>query len=270
MKTNLLWLILFLTFNFNPVFSQEKIDRFTSILKGNTNKKINFDDWRKIESVSFYGGGSLLGLLTNDKESRSGVNPSGSLGLNFSSSKASFNIFYSYNDKETLDILNLGQLGNVLMNPNTSGQSFAFSALASLNSCMGLCFKTVIVDNNWRLDSTTTIDATPLMIKGGVYFKPFDFGVLTENDVQFIIKLQYANRSILGDFNNKKEHLINGDIFHIRGYNGLDMSFNLFINSVELYAQFSINDKAAPTIPGFSGNQFLLGVNISSDLIKMK
>lgn len=227
------------------------------------------DDFTNVTSVSVYGGGSLFGILTNDPESKSEVGPSGIIGLNFTSTRASYNLFYSYNDKEVKNINSIDALGSILMNPNTSGQSFSFGGTAALCKFGGICLSTVFVDNSWQIDSITTIDASPVMFKCGFYFSPFNFDVLTENSVQFIIKMQYAHRSILGDFSNTERQLYGVPYTH-RGYNGIDISANFYMNSVELFTQFSLNDQIEPVVTGFSGSQVVLGINLSSDLIKLK
>lgn len=262
-------LIISITFVHSYLHGQENLQRNIDLYTNSKTTNLSLKDLTKVSSFSVYGGGSLFGILTNDPESKADVGPSGSLGLNLATSRASYNLYYSYNDKEVFNITSVNALGSILMNPNTTGQSFSFAGTAALCKLGGLCLYSVVVDNTWQIDSFTTVDASPIMLKGGIYLSPFDFSILTENTAQFIIKLQYAHRSILGDFNNEARSFY-GQSYTNRGYNGFDVSLNFYINSIELFTQFSFNDQIDPVITGFSGTQILLGLNLSSDLIKLK
>jgi hypothetical protein len=183
------------------------------------------DNWFKIDSISLYGGGSLLGLVTSADDRDETASPSGSIGLNFASTRLSCNLYFSYNGRQDIEMNSLDRFGTTLMNPNTAGQSLSFTVLGSLHKNFGFSTGLLVVDNLWQLDSLTTLDASPFLLRIGGYVKPFEFP-LPNNIVNFTLNFHYTHRSILGDFGNNPQ-LIGTQMIERRGYNGIDISANI-------------------------------------------
>lgn len=243
-------------------------DAFTTANAKDKTTKEKIDEWTKVEEVYLYGGGSILGLVTASGKVNEAASPTGSIGINFKTKRLTCNLFFSYNSKQTVKVDSLYKLGNSLMNPNLGGQSFSFSVQGAINNYAGVYSSFHIADNTWKLNDSTAIDASPLILRFGLYVNPFRFN-LNDNTVKLTLNLNYTHRSILGDFNNG-DQLIQGNIISPRGYNGVDFSVNAYLNSVKIYVQFSANSKGNILIPGFSGSQVLFGIDIAGKLIKLK
>jgi len=270
MKTLLLCSLIFLC---NNAFGQSYVKNSYLTSDNNFQKERKWEDWLNVDSISIYGGGTILSLLTSQDSSKNAVSPSGSIGLNFRTPRISCNFYFSFNATRTIEIKSLEQFGSALMNPNSSGQSLNLEVTAQLFKRWGLYANLFVVDNNWQIDSSTLVESSPFVMKLGVYFSPFNFELIRENNVKFLVRISYTHREIMGDFNQKERTIENINIVP-RGYNGVDLSFNLVLNMVEMYVQFSRNDvlekKSQTHIPGFSGSQVAFGLNVSGDLLKLK
>ena len=161
----------------------------------------------------------------------------------------------------------IDRFGGALMTPNIAGQSFNFSLLARLHRYFGFTSEFIAADNIWQLDSLTTIDASPIIAKLGLYFRPFDFDIENKkNKIDFTLNFYFTHRAIQGDFNNDTRVIGEQEITP-RGYNGIDISANLYLNEVQLFFQVSSNSKGAFDIPGFTGTQVSIGLNVTGDFI---
>ncbi|WP_203258340.1 hypothetical protein [Hyunsoonleella ulvae] len=248
----------------NDTLGQVSDDDLEKFIK----KQRKHDAWLKIKSINLYGGGSLLGLVTADSDIEDATSPSGSLGVNFASERLSCNMYFSYNGRQSIEMNTLSQFGNSLMNPNIDGQSFTFSTLAQVSQLFGFSGSFQISDNLWKIDEDTEIDASPLIARLGVYFRPFDFNLENDNKLDLTFNLHFTHRNILGDFKNKTQNIAGNEITG-KSYNGIDFSVNTYLNSVHLYVQYSSNKKKDLNIPGFSGAQVLFGLNVTGKLIKL-
>ena len=54
-----------------------------------------------------------------------------------------------------------------------------------------------------------------------------------------------------------------------QGYNGLDVSVNMYLNAVHMFVQYSHNLNEAYNIPGFTGSQVIFGINVSGEFINL-
>lgn len=255
----------------NITATDDKADSLTAVRKKDSIiKSLRRDQWTKITDVSIYGGGSLFGLVTGDSSIEDNTSPSGSLGINFKTSRITGNLYFSYNSIQTVEMNSLSQFGQALMNPNLSGQSLTFSATARLYRYLSANGSLVIADNLWQLGEES-IDASPLVIKFGGMIDPFSFSKddLADNKINLLFGVHFTHRSILGDFANADQQ-IEDQTIESKGYNGIDFSVNAYLNSVHLYVQFSRNSKKDFLIPGFSGSQVTFGVNVTGNLINLK
>lgn len=226
------------------------------------------DDWLKITSIGISGAGTLLDAATSEIDSGT-TSVAGSLGLNFNSKRMECDLYFSYNGRQTVEMSSLENLGNALMNPNVGGYAGTLDATGWLYYELGLTAKVRLADNNWKIDSVTTYKAAPFVFRGGLVLKPFNFRAFKkENEIDFTIELHYTHRSILGNF-SQETRMIGGQEIKARGYNGIDCSVNLYLNAVQIFAQFSQNAKGDFSIPGFTGRQVLFGLNISGEMIKL-
>ena len=226
-------------------------------------------DLRDVISIELYGGGALLGIITADENTDETINPSGNIGLNFRTNRLSCNFYYSYNGKNNIQVNNLSVFGNILSNPNRTGQSASFSVLARFSKSWGLSGSFTAVNNIWEVDNGTTVDASPIYGAIGLYLRPFNFESEGDNTIDFLCKAHFTHRSILGDF-SKADQLIDSNIIKNRGYNGFEFSTNLLLNSVEMFVKYTYNEVDDLDIPGFSQSQIVFGVNVTGDLIKIK
>ena len=263
-----------------PGYCQENVLAKIGVLnEENINAKANVqnstslsDQWFKVKSASLYGGGALLGLVTSSDDVDENTSPSGSIGLNFNTSRLSADLFFSYNGKRTVEMTNLEQFGGSLMAPNSAGQSISFSLFGKLNEKFGFTGSILTVDNIWKLDASTEIDASPLVARLGFYIRPFDFSDIldsTNNRIDLTFNFNFTHREILGDFGNSEQE-IGGQLIKRRGYNGFDFSTNIYLNSVQMFVQFSSNRKGEFEVPGFTGSQLTFGVNVTGALISLK
>lgn len=264
--------VLFLGFNYGA-FSQASVQRsLGEIKKIDTMRKSTVEkrnsEWLDIQSISIYGGGSLIGLVTSTEKAEESTSPAGSIGINLSTNRISGDIFFSYKGKQDVSMSDLSQFGNSLMNPNISGQSISLHIMGKLHEHYGFSGSYMMADNNWVLDENTTIDASPIVGRIGMYFRPFNFEKINNNNVDFTLNFHYTHRSIQGDFGNSNQ-TIGGQLIESRGYNGFDLSANIILDSLHLFVQYSINGKDKLEIPGFSGTQVVFGVNVTGDVISL-
>lgn len=268
--------IVFLILILNPLysFSQGSISSFyknltttdVEITNGeNTGKLAN---WLDVNEIKVYGAGNVLGLVTGAEDSENNTSPTGSLGINFTTNRLTTDLFFSYNSKQKVELNSLGDFGNTLMNPNLGGQSVSLKSSARLyKNLFGASILVSVADNVYVIDENE-IDASPFTFKIGGYINPFRFSL--ENKVQITLDLNYTHRSILGDFSNE-DQTIDGNEILARGYNGLDLSLNSYLNDIHLFVQFSFNEKDKEfLLPGFSGTQVLFGLEVSGNFIKLK
>jgi hypothetical protein len=241
-----------------------------------TKRQVRRYNWFYANKISLYGGGSIFSLLTSSDSLNSAASPSGSIGLNFQTRRITGNLFFSYNGKETIPVYSLEQFGTVLMNPNTGGHSLnltIFGRISKYRNYLGFNFKCLIVNNIWQIDSSTTVDSSPILLSLGGYICPFDFSSLKENNINLLFEGNFTHREILGDFYDNADN-IEGNKITPRGFNGFDFSLHIFVNMLELYTTFSVNDvldKENKThIPGFSGSQITFGINVTGDLLNLK
>ena len=232
-------------------------------------RKGTLDDWFKVQEVKLYGGGGLLSLATAAENIEEATSTTGSIGLNFVTNRISNDLYFSYNGKQTIEMYNLSVFGNSLMNPNLSGHAVSYSILARVHKYWGLSGKLQLSDQLWKMDSLSTVDASPFFFRCGVYVRPFDFTELSNNIIDLTFSFHYTHRSILGDFNNSTQN-IEGQEIKPRGYNGFDLSGNFYFNSVQLIVQFSQNLIGNFDVPGFSGTQVSFGINVTGEMLKLK
>lgn len=265
-----LFVIIFVLGFSENIFCQPNVQKSSGKIEINTSKAAisKIDEWRKINSVSLYGGGSLLGLVTSSESIDEQTSPSGSVGLNFSSIRLSGNLYFSYNGKKTVDMMTLSQFGNSLMNPNLAGQSISFYLLGRITPHFGFSFSYLVTDNLWALDTIISVEASPVVARFGFYVRPFDFTALTTNEIDFTLNGHFAHRAIHGDFENDIYTIENQRISK-RGYNGFDFSANIYLNSVQLFVQYSLNSEGDFKISGFTGKQISFGVNVTGDIIAL-
>lgn len=224
--------------------------------------------WRKVEGVGLYGGGTLNGVVTGTDDSSSSGAINGTLGLNFYTNRILGNLFFSYNPRQTVEMRSLEDFAVSLINPNLNGHSLSLDLMFKVHPHWGLSTKFLIADNLWDLDSST-IDASPSVFKLGLYYKFLDFELLN-NDVMILINAHYTNRSVSGDFNNEQV-MIEGYRVSQRGYNGFELSGNIYVNALQMYVQYSINPQGDRDflLPGFSGNQVVIGLNVSGQIFPL-
>jgi|GEM_PF-3815591 len=224
--------------------------------------------WLKVETVHLYGGGQLINLLTTNNPDVEQSSPSGSLGINFNTEKISSNIFFSYNGKQQIDVNKIQQFGANLLNPNNSGQSLNLAFRAKIHRNYGALLEFSAVDSDWKIDSTSVVDASPIITKIGGFVRPFIFD-LEENDLDLTIEFKYTIRNIVGDFANQ-ERTIDQKMISNTTFKGFEAQLNLRFNSVKMYMQMAMNNPEGIDIPGFSGNQLVFGIDVTGNLIKLK
>lgn len=225
-------------------------------------------DWYKVEKVNFYGGGQLLSLVTSDEESAETTSPSGSLGVNLSTPVISTNLYFSYNAKQRVEVNTLSRLGAILMNPDLSGQSFTLSTRIKLNDWIGINGRFQVVDNDWQLDSSAVLDASPISSRVGLYIRPLEIDIDDENELDFYIDLNYTHRSIFGDFSSQDRN-IQGKEISDQGYNGFEMQVNLRFNALTMYVRLTSNEIYDLELPGFSGKQVLFGFSVTGPVVSL-
>lgn len=251
----------------NNLTSQPLVQKSLGSFEGDQDISV-LDEWLKIKSVSLYGGGSLLGLVTSSESIEEQTSPSGSIGVNLSTHRLSGNLYFSYNGRKMVDMMTLDQFGNSLMNPNLAGESISFYLMGRLHKYFGISTSILIADNLWKLDTINEIDASPFIARLGLYLRPFDFSEITTNKIDFTINCHFTHRAIHGDFGNKSQ-MIGNQIIERRGYNGIDISANIYLNSVQLFVQFSSNRKGEFEVPGFTGTQIVFGVNVTGEVVSL-
>lgn len=223
------------------------------------------DNWTKIEGGHLYGGGSLLDLVTNGSEA-AGSSASGSIGLTFSSQRLFSNFYFSYGGGGDAAIENMRQFGAALMNPRNQASTFSLSFLGKLWRKGGFSVEGQLSDNDWLIDSTT-IDASPLLFRLGFYLDPFEF-VFEDNKINLVFDAHFTHRVVLGDFNNA-ERIIDNNLIRSRAFNGLDISANFYLNSVQMFVKYNWNETQELEMPGFTGSQVVIGLNVSGELLKL-
>lgn len=258
---------------FGQGLTMQSVSLFSdTTLKGTTDW---YKYWFNVTGASLYGGGELMSLITakEEDELKEATSTTGSIGLNYITHRLACDLFYSYNGRKVIIMNSLSRFGNTLMNPDLSGQSFSFSILGKATNWLGGLASVQIADNLFQMDSVTTIAAAPLIFRIGFCIRPFIINMRSKENVSnsfdFTVNFNYTHRSFLGDFNNETQ-IIEGQVITPRGYNGIDISANFYLNYVQLIFQFSQNSKGEFKIPGFTGTQIAFGINVTGDFIKLK
>ncbi len=225
-----------------------------------------------VKSISIYGAGGLFGAITGDSgEDEANGGLAGSVGVNIATNNILCNVFFSYNGKKTVEMNRLSDLGNSLLNPNTDGQSISASVLwkPKKENQSGVSVKALVADNLWQLDSTTVLDASPFSLKVGLFAVPFTFPKLpNDNIINLIVDGHLTYRSVMGDFNNSSRE-IGSTMIIPRGYWGFEIGASMQLNSISFFVQYSNNAKLDNVeLPGFTGQQIVLGLSVTGDLIK--
>lgn len=225
--------------------------------------------WRVIKSAGLYGGGELNGLVSGGGDSAGGGAINGTLGLNLYTSRILCNLSFSYNPRQEVEMKSLDNFAVSLINPNLNGHSLSLDLLYKIHPHWGVSTKFVLADNLWKLDSSV-VDASPTIFKLGFYYKLFDF-TDNDNNILFLLEALYTYRGVAGDFNNEK-HMIDGYQVSQRGYNGFELGGNIYLNELQMYVRYSVNPQGNRDflLPGFSGNQVVIGLNVAGEIIPLK
>lgn len=265
---NLIYTIAVLVLTTSTAFTQNFVQNTIQPNKEKDPDTSNLQRWLEVDSVFLYGGGKLLSLVTSNDEKNETTSPSGSLGLNFCTSKLSCNLFFSHNAKQKITINTLSDFGTAIMNPDLSGQSLSFSVQAEVFPKFGASGTFLVADQDWSLSESEVLDASPIIGKVGFYVRPFDFKAI-DNIIDFYVDFNYTHRVISGDFGSI-DRMINNTQIKRRGYNGWEIQGNVKFNAVKLYVQFSGIKISDIDVPGFSGNQVSFGIDVTGKLAKIK
>ncbi len=266
MKNFILLIFLFISFS---NYAQELVSNAYPLESSTSTKRFNTLNWTVVDSFSIYGGGTLLGLITNDEDTENTTSPSGSLGINFATEGIICNLFFSYNGKKTIDMNSLAILGTSLLNPNTGGESFSITATAFLNKYFRLRADLILADNIWQIDPITSINVSPMLARFGLTYIPFDFSKLKNNNLRFNLEFLLTRRDLLGDIRNINP-VIDGKELRQKAFSGFDLTANIYLNSVQMFVRLSQNYTDDFDIPGFTGSQVTFGVNATGKLITLK
>ena len=221
-----------------------------------------------IDEISLYGAGNILGLVTASEDIEENAAPTGSIGLNMKSDKLTIDLFYSLNAKQKVTINTLAQFGNTLINPNIGGHAFTLHITGQYNQYVGFQSSFRVSDNIYVLNEEE-IDASPIALRFGGYVRPFTFpDSANGNEIQVSLSLDFTHRNVLGDFRNVTRE-VEGKTLG-RSYNSLDLTLSTYLNDVRIYAQGTFSKKGDFLIPGYSGAQITLGLDVSGDLISLK
>ncbi|WP_417608659.1 hypothetical protein [Owenweeksia hongkongensis] len=232
-------------------------------------------DSSTIDKVAIYGAGGLLGLVSS-AEKPEGTQPiSGSLGFSFKSpsQKWAFSLFYSVNGATEVDVSTYSQLGSALMAPPNNGNSVNLnvvkrSTIGIKPGYFGWVFSGAVSANDWKVDSNTTYKLAPVLAKFGGYWRPFPFDLGKDNRLNIYGTVLYTYRGAIGDlFNgNTTSIMIENEEYKLRSYHGFEVGIHAMFNNVALSALFPVNftDKE---LPGFTGAQFLIKVEVSGDIL---
>lgn len=251
---------------------------YTNEVMSNTGIKQQEEE-TKITSVAIYGAGQLFGLASSDNTPAGSSPASGSLGISFKSinKRWAFNFFYSINGVTEIDVSSFANLGAALQAPNNSGNSIqvnvvkraGWSAFGHPDN-FGWIFDFSFTDNIWNIDSVTSYNLSPIVFKAGGYYRPFNFDI-SPNKLNIYGTFLYTYRGAAGDlFNGRTETItIEEEEYTLRAYHGFELGLHALFNNVALYALVPINftDKE---LPGFTGVQFIVGVKVSGDIIKLE
>lgn len=221
----------------------------------------------KVDSIFLYGGGVLQSLVTQQSDLT--ATPSGSLGLSFQTPRIVFNLFYSYNTRSTLEIDSLYKFGSALLQSNVKGQSMTIKGYGIVTERFGISYAASISDDFWKMNDSTTVDASPFMCSFGIRYTPFDFSSIKAADLNFFVDASYTHRSIFGDFKNRP-YYVGDQVLNQGGYNGFDISANFKINNLELFTKILVNPVDKYTVPSFSGTQVIFGLNLTGKVVTLK
>lgn len=237
------------------------------------------DQLKAVEFVRLYGAGSLLSVASSTTKPEGSSQVKGSLGVSFDFYDANaVSIFFSYNGVNNVEVNSREQLGSALLSPGLNGNAFAFTWLyQSLHfpKEFGTAFSFNLVDNKWTYNDTLSKEISPILLKAGVFYKPFPFllgeGSEESNKVNFVLFGGVTYRGFLGDFPNgdRKIEFPEEPDYELAAYWGLEFSAHLLVNSVDLFVEVPVNF-TQNDIPGFSGGQVIFGLNISGDFITLR
>ncbi|MBI3134450.1 MAG: hypothetical protein HYZ14_07200 [Bacteroidetes bacterium] len=242
---------------------------YTSIKKSlnKVKRKILAQQYFEVDSAYLYAGGMLQSIVTNKNDDN--VTPTGSLGFNFETGRITFNFYYSYNARSVFQMDSLYKLGNALLIPNNSGQSLSIGTYCALKNWVGLKFQTSVSDDLWQINDSTQLDTSPLLLRLGFRFTPFNFDLIKSNKIGFYVDACYTHRTILGDFRNGY-YQIGDQIINQGGYNGFELTANFVFDNLALFSSYSLNPKDKYLLPGFSGSQVTFGVKLTAKAITLR
>lgn len=289
MKPRIIGLVALLICSSKYSMSQIYVSNFipeadTAIIRlSSLSLKEKFDQVFEINTARLYGGGSLLNSTTSSNDQTTKNSVSGSIGLNISTDKLTCDIFFSYNNADTLSIYSKKNLGHALMNTSSLGKSynahFTYRPWAKFKY-LGFTGGVNLNDQIWNTDSVKNIDATPITLSGGIIIIPFE-KESNGNKLSSYLEVNLTSKSIKGDFNNSDFHIIEESYIAPRAYYGLDLTLATILNSTRFYVTASFNGKqeykdyiqennnTPVVLPGFSGTQIQLGVDVAGNITSL-
>ena len=267
--------------NTKTAINASKNDSLSNLMKQeNKDKKREYRKMKRdnawdVNSVSFYGGGNIFGILTANKDSTRSAAPTGEIGLNITTNRMNWEIIYTVSDMELVEIQNIDQYGSFLLNPMQSKQTFALNVRRNFGNMTGISSLISVGSSKWKFENADPVNASVFLFKPGFYWMPFSkdkddssFNEKIENSFGILFTASPTYRTILGDY-ERGSYSINGNILKNRGYWGMELSFVTIINNLKLSLQYNLNDKTGLNINGFSGNQFSITAAINTDVISL-
>ncbi len=275
-----------------PVFGQLNVHSLSIILTdandSSTNTLLNQETG--VSDMAIYGGGSLFNTLTKQTsdESSESTNTSavGTIGFTFiNNSTQLYQFHFSFNPKDQLTISSLDDMSAVLLNPNSNGLSFGATGYWSFKKSRndfwkrtGLILSFTVSPQDWKVANTldpsntdtVAVSASPFLVKGGLFYQPFDFPV-GSNTVHTRLEFLFTGRDIGGDFSidTDRKYIVGSETYSQRSFFGTEMGFYLDINDLQMYAKWTWNSTGDMRFSSFSGHQFAIGFDIGIDAIAL-
>lgn len=258
------------TLLFCMLFAQTHLEYTNDVM---ANKLDSTLDNSKINKVAIYGGGSLFGLVSTDDKPDGSIPVSGSLGFSFKSpsQRWAFNLYYSVNGSPDVDVSTYEQLGAAWLAPTNTGNTIKLTLVkrsqwAKVDGKLGWIYNGTITQNTWIIDSVP-YKLSPLVARCGAYYRPWNFDV-DPNDLNIYTTALITYRGAIGDlFNGYTESLeIEGEQYQLRSYWGFELGIHAMFNNVAVSGLFPINFTNRE-LPGFTGPQFVIGVQVSGDIL---
>lgn len=230
----------------------------------------------EIERITLYGGGSFFNLAQGKNEDNNII--SGSLGINVITKVFSTNFFYSFNNKDSVTIGGLNDLGRALMTTNRKGQSLNLNVLYKpyngtshyFKDNFAIRFRASISDQIWKTDSINAIDASPITSSISFVYIPFEVNV-KDKPFRTTVEIGGTFRAIKGDFNNQN-HNIESQTIHPRGFNSIDLVLSQYISNIQFYVNTTLSGRYSSerlVIPGYTGTQVMFGLNVSGGITSL-